>query len=91
MRARGGNPVPALIVLVLLAGSPAGSQGKLQCRYLFANNTTFSEKDLVKPEAVDNNDLRGAKKYFLKWGFKRLGPISRDNFVRKGKTPVITK
>jgi hypothetical protein len=32
---------------------------------------------------------RGAKKYFLKWGFKRVGTISKDNFVKKDKTPVI--
>lgn len=50
---------------------------------------TFSEKDLVKPEVEDNDDFRGAKKYFLKWGFKRLGSISTDDFVKKDKTDSI--
>ncbi|OGR62246.1 MAG: hypothetical protein A2X31_11860 [Elusimicrobia bacterium GWB2_63_22] len=57
---------------------------------------TFNEKDLEKPAAEDNtyrdgDDDRAAKKYFLKWGFKRVGAISKDNFVKKDKTPVITK
>ena len=50
----------------------------------------FTEEDLAKPEA-DNDPMRGAKKYFLKWGFKRLGSISKDNFVKKDKTPTISK
>ncbi len=51
----------------------------------------FSEEELAKPEADPADGLRGAKKYFLKWGFKRLGAISKDNFVKKGKTPAIAK
>ncbi|HBE87530.1 MAG TPA: hypothetical protein DDW67_00100 [Elusimicrobia bacterium] len=50
---------------------------------------TFSEKDLVKPEADGNDDFRGPKKYFLKWGFKRLGAISTDKFIKKDKTDSI--
>lgn len=50
----------------------------------------FTEADLEKPEVDDNSD-RGAKKYYLKWGFKRVGSISKDNFVKKDKTPTITK
>lgn len=52
---------------------------------------TFSEKDLEKPEAPDTsfNDYRGAKKFYVKWGFKRVGVISKDNFVKKGETPSI--
>jgi len=53
---------------------------------------TFDEKDLEKPAVEDNrDDDRAAKKYFLKWGFKRVGAISKDNFMKKDKTPVITK
>ena len=54
----------------------------------------FTEGDLAKPE-TDNTyrdeDDRGAKKYFLKWGFKRVGALSKDNFIKKDKTPVIVK
>ena len=52
---------------------------------------TFSEKDMEKPEAPDTsfNDLRGAKKFYVKWGFKRVGAVSKDNFVKKGETPSI--
>ncbi len=50
----------------------------------------FSEDDLAKPEA-DDGDLRGAKKYYAKWGFRRIGSISKDNFVKKDKTPVVEK
>lgn len=51
----------------------------------------FSEDELTKPEADPADGMRGAKKYFLKWGFKRVGSISKDNFIKKDKTPVITK
>ncbi|MDD2806539.1 MAG: hypothetical protein PHV33_13385 [Elusimicrobiales bacterium] len=51
----------------------------------------FTEGDLEKPEADANDGIRGAKKYFLKWGFKRVGSLSKDNFVKKDKTPVISK
>jgi len=53
---------------------------------------SFTEKDLTKPETPDANragEDRGAKKYFLKWSFKRVGSISRDNVVKKDKTPSI--
>lgn len=50
---------------------------------------TFDEKDLAKPEADD--DFRAAKKYFVKWGFKRLGAISKDTFIKKDRTPSIEK
>ncbi|OGR45391.1 MAG: hypothetical protein A2X35_03890 [Elusimicrobia bacterium GWA2_61_42] len=52
---------------------------------------TFTEKDLEQPAVEENNDFRGAKKYYLKWGFKRVGAISKDNFMKKDKTPVIEK
>jgi hypothetical protein len=51
----------------------------------------FTEDELSKPEADPADGMRGAKKYFLKWGFKRVGSISKDNFVKKDKTPAITK
>lgn len=48
---------------------------------------TFTEKDLQKAVADDN--YRGPKKFYLKWGFKRLGAISTDDFVKKGETDSI--
>ncbi|OGR51196.1 MAG: hypothetical protein A2049_09040 [Elusimicrobia bacterium GWA2_62_23] len=51
----------------------------------------FAEDELTKPEADPADGMRGSKKYFLKWGFKRVGTISKDNFVKKDKTPVITR
>lgn len=50
---------------------------------------TFSEDDLAKAAAEEPAADRGSKKYFLKWGFKRVGAISKDNYVKKGKTPVL--
>ena len=53
---------------------------------------SFSEEDLEMPElpdGVSGGHDRGVKKYYLKWGFKRLGSISKDNFVKKGETPSI--
>lgn len=53
---------------------------------------TFDEKDLEKPASDDRSeDFRGAKKYFLKWGFRRVGAISKNDFVKKDKTPSISK
>lgn len=51
----------------------------------------FSEDELSKPEAGQDDDSRGAKKYYLKWSFKRIGSISTDREIKKDKTPVITK
>lgn len=53
---------------------------------------SFTEDDLAKPEVEDDmDDFRGASKYYLKWGFTRVGKISTDDFVKKGKTPTITR
>ncbi|MEF3280424.1 MAG: hypothetical protein K6357_05595 [Elusimicrobiota bacterium] len=53
----------------------------------------FGEKDLVKPqtdnEATRNEKLFETKGYYLKWGFKRIGSISTDKFIKKGDTPII--
>lgn len=51
---------------------------------------SFSEKDLENAVAGDDT-FRGAKKYYAKWGFRRVGTISKDNYVKKDKTPSITK
>ncbi len=54
----------------------------------------FTEADLTKAETTDpatRGDDRAAKKFFLKWSFKRVGAISKDNVVKKDKTPSITK
>ena len=52
---------------------------------------SFTEKDLEKALAEEDDSFRGAKKYYAKWSFKRMGPISKDNVVKKDKTPSITK
>jgi len=51
----------------------------------------FAASELEQPQAPDTsfNDFRGSKKFYVKWGFKRVGAISKDNFVKKGETPVI--
>lgn len=53
----------------------------------------FAEGDLTKTaEYVDtSNDLRGPKKFFVKWGFRRVGSISTDKHINKGSTDKITK
>lgn len=53
----------------------------------------FSEEDLVKPQSNDevNKDVKlfNDKGRYLNWGFKRLGTISKDTYMKKGETPVI--
>ena len=53
----------------------------------------FAEGDLEKTaEYVDtSNDLRGPKKYYVKWGFRRIGSVSTDKYINKGSTDKITK
>jgi len=54
----------------------------------------FAESELEKPESGPNpddpldifKDARGARRYFVKWGFKRIGAVSTDRFMDKGKT-----
>ena len=56
---------------------------------------TFAESELVIPDnspdnnPVDNNSFKGPKKFYLKWGFKRIGAISKDTFIKKGKTSQV--
>ncbi len=59
---------------------------------------TFAEKDLVKELVEGMEDdfnrskvTKGEKKYYAKWGFKRLSKLSTDKFMKKGETPKITK
>lgn len=35
-------------------------------------------------------ELEPGKDYYVKWGFKRVGKISKDKFVKRGKTDSIT-
>jgi len=50
----------------------------------------FSESELTKPEQQDPEpNYRGAKKYYLRWGFKRVGSISTGEFVKKDQTDKI--
>ena len=59
---------------------------------------TFSEKDLEKSivEGMEEDFkgvkiTKGEKKYYAKWGFKRISDLSTDKFMKKGETPKITK
>lgn len=58
-----------------------------------AYELAFAEGDLEKTAAfVDtSSDYRGPKKYFVKWGFRRLGSVSTQEYVKKGDTGKITK
>ena len=50
----------------------------------------FTEKDLTKnKDLMDDGSEKGATKYFVKWGFKRIGKVSTDACVDKGRTPKI--
>lgn len=61
----------------------------------------FGLKDLKMPEPPNHDfdhhgghdfkgaDDRGSKNYYVKWGFKRDGKISKDTFVKKGETPRV--
>ena len=51
----------------------------------------FAESELAMPEADPADASRGAKKYYLKWSFKRVGSVSTDKVINKDKTPVVTK
>ncbi len=50
----------------------------------------FAEGDLTKTkEFVDDSADKGAKKYFVKWGFQRVGRVSTNDYVKKGDTEKI--
>ena len=52
----------------------------------------FAENDLTKTKAFqEDEDYRGPSKYFVKWGFQRIGKVSTDKYVKKDQTPKITK
>ncbi len=58
---------------------------------------SFTEDELVKKDVNVEEDadfkamtFKGTKKYFVKWGFKRIGKISKDKYVKKGKTEMIS-
>ena len=59
----------------------------------------FSEDELVQPQnnTADDNNYRNGEKlfeirgYYLKWGFKRIGELSKDTYMDKGKTNTIQK
>ena len=40
---------------------------------------------------VDSQALRGPKKFYVKWGFRRVGSVSTDKYINKGSTDKITK
>ncbi|OGR98477.1 MAG: hypothetical protein A2016_11605 [Elusimicrobia bacterium GWF2_62_30] len=51
----------------------------------------FAESDLTKNKDFvdDSGDLKGAKKFFVKWGFRRIGRISTQDYIGKGDTSKI--
>jgi len=59
----------------------------------------FSENEIKKPENNISSDetyrsnekLFETKGYYLKWGFSRIGKISKDKFIDKGETNRIQK
>jgi hypothetical protein len=53
----------------------------------------FAEGDLTKNKDFvdDSGDMRGPKKFYAKWGFRRLGSVSTSEYVNKGSTDKITK
>jgi hypothetical protein len=60
-----------------------------------ANNyqLAFAEGDLTKTkDFVDTRgDMRGPKKFFAKWSFRRIGTVSTQEKVDKGSTEKITQ
>jgi len=60
-----------------------------------ANNyqLSFAEGDLTKTkDFVDTRgDVRGPKKFFAKWSFRRVGSVSTQETVDKGSTEKITQ
>lgn len=71
------------------------SQGEKEFTFDVANGyeLSFVEGDLTKTkDFVDTSgDMRGAKKFFAKWGFKRVGTVSTQDYIKKGDTDKITK
>jgi len=71
------------------------SQGEKEFTFDTAGSyeLAFAEGDLTKTAAyVDtSSDLRGPKKFFVKWGFSRIGSVSNNDYVKKGDTDKITK
>jgi hypothetical protein len=71
------------------------SQGEKEFTFDVSNGyeLAFVEGDLQKTASyVDtSNDMRGPKKFFVKWGFKRVGSVSTQDYVNKGSTDKITK
>ncbi len=53
----------------------------------------FNEGDLVKDKDFvdDSGDMRGPKKFYVKWGFRRIGSISTNDYMKKGDTDKITQ
>ncbi|MBP7796671.1 MAG: hypothetical protein KA059_07865 [Elusimicrobiales bacterium] len=74
------------------------SLGTKEFTFDTSNNYTmeFSEDELVKPNTNNDNNYRGDKLFdnkgfYLKWGFKRLGTISKDKYMDKGETVRVQK
>lgn len=58
----------------------------------------FSEDELVKPQNNSDENYKGGDEklfetrgFYLKWGFKRIGEISKDTYMDKGETSRVQK
>jgi len=45
----------------------------------------FDDDKLIEPE-TDEMSSRGKTSYYVKWGFKRIGYVSTDKYIKKGST-----
>lgn len=69
------------------------SKGEKEFTFDTANgyDLVFAESDMIKNKDFmdDSGDLRGAKKYYVKWGFRRMGSVSTSEYINKGSTDKI--
>ncbi len=58
---------------------------------IFAENELTKNNEILAEAMKDFNPEfnKGSKKYFVKWGFQRVGLISTNDYVNKGKTDKI--
>ena len=79
---------------VILFGPPGSGKGT-QAELLSTNFGFFhldSSKTLEEwfrhVKGDDYVEIEG-KKYYVKWGFKRVGQISKDTYVKRGEGPKV--
>ncbi|HBA62184.1 MAG TPA: hypothetical protein DCZ92_15495 [Elusimicrobia bacterium] len=68
------------------------SKGEKTFTFATANgyDLVFAEGDLTKnKDFVDDSADKGPAKFYVKWGFQRLGKVSTDQYVKKDESPKI--